>query len=187
MTKRQPNAWQRSAQWRAISRAAIENWNLQRAALPKCGAKRKRDGQPCQNLALSNGRCRYHGAATPRGDKWHVITYPNGKAPNAEKKLQNKLRQQELAAKRKKARLAAMTPAERERYDAWHRARRPGAAAERERRRREAKVAAEMRKALQEPNTRRTTPEMERLDRELQRLEAERAKMQGILGIGPFG
>ena len=28
---------------------------------PRCGARRKYDGKPCQAKALENGRCKYHG------------------------------------------------------------------------------------------------------------------------------
>jgi hypothetical protein len=28
---------------------------------PRCGAKRKYDGRPCQAPAMENGRCRLHG------------------------------------------------------------------------------------------------------------------------------
>ncbi len=39
---------------------------------PRCGAKSKRHGQPCQQPAMKNGRCRLHGghstgAKTPLG------------------------------------------------------------------------------------------------------------------------
>ena len=30
-------------------------------AAPRCGAQRKYDGQPCQGMAMANGRCRLHG------------------------------------------------------------------------------------------------------------------------------
>ena len=30
-------------------------------AAPRCGARRKRDGKPCQGPAMANGRCRFHG------------------------------------------------------------------------------------------------------------------------------
>jgi len=30
-------------------------------AAPRCGARRKRDGRPCQGPAMRNGRCRVHG------------------------------------------------------------------------------------------------------------------------------
>ena len=32
---------------------------------PVCGARRKYDGQPCQNPAMRNGRCRMHGGKVP--------------------------------------------------------------------------------------------------------------------------
>jgi hypothetical protein len=39
---------------------------------PRCGARRKRDGNPCQQPAMQNGRCRVHGGLstgprTPEG------------------------------------------------------------------------------------------------------------------------
>ena len=41
-------------------------------AVPRCGAKGKRTGQPCRGAAMLNGRCRMHGggstgARTPEG------------------------------------------------------------------------------------------------------------------------
>lgn len=43
-----------------------------RKDLPRCGARRKYDGKPCQAKALPNGRCKYHGGLstgpkTPEG------------------------------------------------------------------------------------------------------------------------
>ena len=32
-----------------------------RALAPRCGARRKSDGEACQARALDNGRCRFHG------------------------------------------------------------------------------------------------------------------------------
>lgn len=69
-THRAPNAWQRSLAFREIGRAAIIAFNATRKKLPKCGAKTRTTGAPCQNLALENGRCRLHGGATPSGKKW---------------------------------------------------------------------------------------------------------------------
>ena len=42
------------------------------ARLRRCGAKRKRDGQPCIAKPLANGRCKFHGGMstgpkTPEG------------------------------------------------------------------------------------------------------------------------
>ena len=44
----------------------------------RCGARRKRDGQPCQAPALANGRCKFHGGMST-GPKT-----PEGKARCAE-------------------------------------------------------------------------------------------------------
>ena len=78
-------------QSRLTASEALKNWHRRQKPLAKkCGAKRKRDGEPCQLTALKNGRCAYHGGRTPKGDAWHKIRYPNGKAPNAEAKLRRK-------------------------------------------------------------------------------------------------
>lgn len=40
--------------------------------VPKCGARSKRTGQPCQQPAMANGRCRLHGGKStgpPKGNK----------------------------------------------------------------------------------------------------------------------
>ena len=33
-------------------------------ASPRCGAKRRSDGGPCQGPAMANGRCRMHGGSS---------------------------------------------------------------------------------------------------------------------------
>lgn len=41
-------------------------------AAPRCGARRKYDGQPCQAPAMKNGRCYLHGGKStgaPKGNK----------------------------------------------------------------------------------------------------------------------
>ena len=53
-----------------INRAAREARNS--ARLRRCGAKRKRDGNPCTAKPLANGRCKFHGGKstgprTPEG------------------------------------------------------------------------------------------------------------------------
>jgi len=40
--------------------------------VPKCGARSKRTGKPCQQPAMANGRCRLHGGKStgaPKGNK----------------------------------------------------------------------------------------------------------------------
>ncbi|WP_206520520.1 hypothetical protein, partial [Mesorhizobium sp. M1A.T.Ca.IN.004.03.1.1] len=143
-----PSAWQSSAQWRAIGSAAIRAWNRTRSNLPKCNAARKRDGEPCQQIAMANGKCFIHGGRTPRGSEWHRTQWPDGKSPEAEKKLQRKLAERERYVKKRAACLAAMSPAERERHAAWHAARKPGSAAAREQARAERKQNAEFREMM---------------------------------------
>lgn len=146
-----PTRWQLSAQWRAIASEAIRTWNHKRSNIPKCSAARKRDGEPCQQIAMANGKCFIHGGRTPRGSEWHRTQWPDGKSPDAEKKLQRKLAERERYARKRAARLATMSPAERERHEAWHAARKPGSAAARERARAERKQNAEIREMIAAP------------------------------------
>jgi hypothetical protein len=44
------------------------NLNAARAA-PRCGARRKKDHQPCQAPAMPNGRCRMQGGPSPGAPK----------------------------------------------------------------------------------------------------------------------
>ncbi|MBY2969516.1 hypothetical protein [Rhizobium leguminosarum] len=100
---------------------------------------------------MANGRCAYHGGKTGRGAAWHKHGWPNGDAPDAEQKLARKLRDKARAAKKRAARLAAMTPEQRERHDAWQRTHPPGAAAARASDRTRRKHAVEMRALIDQP------------------------------------
>lgn len=114
--------------------AEIRLWNRRRrhGHTPICGAKCRSTAEPCQNAPMKNGRCRLHGGATPRGDKWHVPQPSSARGSDAERKFQRKLKRQQQLAKRRAERIAAMTPAEREAYDRWQRTHKPGKAAARE-------------------------------------------------------
>ncbi|WP_313606309.1 hypothetical protein [Rhizobium sp.] len=134
-----------SAQKRMQAREAILRWHRElRAIAPKCGAKRKHDGEPCQQLALSNGRCHYHGGRTGSGKDWHKTKWPKGQAPDAEEKLTRKLRDQANAVRAREKRIAAMTPEERERHEGWQRTHSPGPAAARAEKRREREQNADI-------------------------------------------
>lgn len=146
-----PTRWQLSAQWRAIASDAIRTWNRKRSNIPKCSAARKRDGERCQQIAMANGKCFIHGGRTPRGSEWHRTQWPDGKSPDAEKKLQRKLAERERYAKKRAARMAVMSPAERERHAAWHAARKPGSAQAREQVRAERKQNSEIREIMTAP------------------------------------
>lgn len=147
------SAFHRSAEFRAIANAALIRYNAQRPFLPKCGAKRKRDGEPCQQLALANGRCRFHGGRTPKGAGWHKPVWPDKAAPGAEQKLRDKLRALERAARKRAARLATMTPEEQAQHAKWHRERPVGSPVRREAARLERQRNAAARACLDQPRT----------------------------------
>jgi uncharacterized coiled-coil DUF342 family protein len=75
---------------------------------------------------MENGRCAWHGGKTGRGKAWGLPQWPSKSSPNAIEKMNRKLRDRERQARKKARRLAAMTPEERQRYEEWHRARKPG-------------------------------------------------------------
>jgi hypothetical protein len=175
-----------SAAFIAAGTAALRRFHATRHLRQMCGAKRKRDGLPCQGAPMQNGRCWYHGGRTPKGDRWHTPVWPKASAPMS--KLERKLRDRERLSGERSRRLAAMSPAERAAYDAWERAHRVGSNAQREQLRRDRHGAAEMRARLGNGRNDQSAPdadllaaEADRLERELRSLEAE------ALGIGVFG
>ncbi|MDR6308235.1 HGGxSTG domain-containing protein [Pacificitalea manganoxidans] len=117
------SAYHRSAEFRELADAALARFRARRHLLPKCGAAKKSDGAPCQNLPLENGRCRLHGGKTPKGDNWHRPRWPESNSPVASQKLHAKLEALERARRRRKARIARMSEAERTRHELWHHAR----------------------------------------------------------------
>lgn len=156
---------------RTQARDAILHWHRDlRPTRPRCGAKRKHDGQPCQQLALGNGRCAYHGGRTPSGKGWHKPRWPKADTPNAEAALNRKLRDLAKAARKRERRLASMTPEERAEHEAWHAARKPGSPADRAERRRQRQQAIDMRKLLAAPAT--ATPAADDLQRQIDELKA---------------
>jgi len=168
-----------STEQRMRARAAALHWHRKiRPARARCGARRKYDGQPCQQIGMANGRCAYHGGLTPRGDNWHKPRWPNPDAPDAEQKLARKLRDLERAAKKRAARVAAMSPEERRRYDAWQRACKPGPAAVRAAARQARKQAAAFAKSLSEKRP--ANPEAEAIQREIDKLERRAASARGF-------
>lgn len=116
--------------------------NADKAKAERCGARRKRDGQPCELEALENGRCYLHGGRTPKGDQWHCPVWPDKNAPNADAKLTRKLQDRERAAQKRAMRRATMSPEERAVHERWQQSHPPGSAgtraADRARRRQDA-------------------------------------------------
>ncbi|MFG1278329.1 hypothetical protein [Xanthobacter autotrophicus] len=155
----------------------MKRFNLLRRFGPKCGARTKWDGHPCQNHAMANGRCFRHGGRTPSGDAWHQTAWPDPASPNAEAKLHRKLRDSERRAKKRAARLAKMTPEERAAHEAWHRARKPGSAAQRAAAKRERQDAEAFREAIEAPPPP-LSPERAMLRRRIEELQAKLAEIR---------
>ncbi|WLR98744.1 hypothetical protein [Shinella sumterensis] len=175
MKKGEPNSWQGSTQWRMISREAIRKWNAKRASLPKCGARRKRDGASCMQLAGENGRCYYHGLRTGKGAKYHVHILPNGDAPDFEAKLHRKLRQIERDKKAQAKRRAAMNPEQLAAHQRWHETHTPGPAAARANKRQDRQQAKELRQRIENDKPRPVSPELAELQAQVAALEERRA------------
>lgn len=179
------SAYHRSAAFRIPANAALARYNASRPTLPKCGARRKRDGEPCQNIALGNGRCRYHGGKTPSGDGWHKPVWPNRDAPNAVQKMHAKVGDLQRAARRRAKVLAAMTADEKAQYDAWHRDRPTTSAtdrAERKRLRRDAQSAREL-LATPRKNTLADDPEYQAITARIAELKAKIAAAEAAADL----
>lgn len=126
-------AWLRSPAFHAARLAGLKKGRLKMRLGQKCGAVAKSTGQPCSKLALANGRCRYHGGLSPKGNDWHRVQYQN--AAGSEVKLAKKLREVDRRRKKQAAQVAAMSPDERARHEEWARTHRPMSPAAREQRR----------------------------------------------------
>jgi hypothetical protein len=140
--------WRKGADFRQIASASARANLATFAKAPRCGAARKRDGEPCCNPAMKNGRCTLHGGKTPSGKQWHVVQYPDCSTPQGEAKFNRKLRMQKRYAEKRAARVAAMTPEQRARHEAWHRTHKPGAGAARNTERARARHNAQIRLLL---------------------------------------
>lgn len=185
-THKRPGGWRGSSAQIAVGRAAIRKWNSERHLHPKCGAARKRDYEPCQNLAMANGRCHKHGGKTPKGDAWHRPVWPHRDAPSANAKLNRKLNDLQRAAAKRQKRLKRMSPEERAEHDQWQRDHKPGSATERERRRDERRQRRDVREMLRtEPPP--PSPEVQVLQGAIDELKAELAQRQIEQELGVFG
>ena len=166
--------WSQSAECAAAAERGREQAAAQREAAPKCGAKRKTDGAPCEGLAMPNGRCRLHGGATGAGPGWHQIAWPGPDAPPW--KLEKKLRELARREQRRRARVAAMSPDERARYERHREAMRPRSLTAREAARRD-REAAGLLKANSPPPESAAQAELrveyEQLEADLARINAE--------------
>jgi hypothetical protein len=106
------NRWRQSPRARECARKGALKALRIFAKAPKCGA-RKREGGFCENPGIgAGGRCRLHGGATPSGDNWHRPVFPEDA-----RRFANKIESLRLREEKRLARVAAMTPEERERYE----------------------------------------------------------------------
>lgn len=134
---------------------------------------------------MENGRCFWHGGATPRGKDWHRVQWPADP-----KKLNRKLRDRERIERRRKERVEAMTDEERASYERHRLACRPGTPAERasrRARRKQAKEAMQLiqrhREAVADPMQAALAAEIEALKAKAARLKEKRPEMtEGVFG-----
>ncbi len=173
------DAWRKGADFRQIARASARANLAAFAKATRCGAARRRDGEPCINPAMANGRCAIHGGKTPRGDQWHVLQAVDCSTPKGVAKFNAKLRQQKKYAEKRAARLAAMTPEQRARHEAWHRTHKPGSGGVRRAEGIRARNDAEIRILLAgEAPCRPDSPEKTRLLAERAAVLAELARLE---------
>lgn len=152
---RKVSAWSRGQKrnadgltFRDIARASLAKINARRGKLKKCSATAKSTGERCGQLAMKNGKCRYHGGKTPAGDQWHVVQFDLAGAKNGSDRLVRKLQTAEKARRARRLKLARATEAERQRYQQWLTDRPPGSKAHRLALRIERRLAAETRKRV---------------------------------------
>jgi len=175
----QLDRWRKSAEFRQIALKSAKANLAKFNAAPRCAAARKRDGKPCCNPAMKNGRCDRHGGKTPSGRQWHVVQYSDCSTPAGEAKFNRKLRTQQRYAEQRAARLAAMTPEQRAKHDAWHRSHPAGAAAPRSAARERTRQNAEARLLISpQPRQRLSDPEAARVEAALATTRARLASLE---------
>lgn len=164
--------WSQSTQFRAIAVEAIRVWNSKRHLQLRCGAHAKITGEPCRQIAMPNGRCYFHGGATPRGDRWHKLQPPKA-GPAHARKFQGKMIVVERRAGKRSRQLDKMTPEERAAHKEWQRAHEPGPpakrAAERARRKQNREAREHYQRTLNEPRP--VSPEVAKLRAEIEELQ----------------
>lgn len=169
---------------RGRSGAAFRDWHRKvRRTLPRCGALARSTGEPCRQIGMENGRCYVHGGRTPKGDDWHKPRWPDGNAASFEEKLNRKLVDRERAAKRRAARLAAMTADERARHEEWQRTHKASSAPKRAKARANRQAAAAIRAALLDADQPRP---VDQVAKELQRkIDALERRLRDVAGADP--
>lgn len=114
---RPPNRWQKSLAWRRIASQALRDFHAnEKHKRPRCGAHARTTGEPCRQLALANGRCHYHGGASPSGADVNTRQL-RAKKPSRQKKsdwpkAEAKLRRWQREDQDRSRRLAMMSEIE---------------------------------------------------------------------------
>lgn len=158
---------------RQKARQTITEYNRKvRPFLTLCGAQcRGQPGKFCQRIPVKGReRCELHGGKTPRGKEWHRQQRPDGSRKSDEWRAVNKLKTIEIRRKELAARLAAMTEEEREAYERYSRAARPGTLAEREDRKRNRRLKKEWANGAGDPPP--LSTEAQEIQDQIDRLEA---------------
>jgi hypothetical protein len=181
--RRRAPGWSQSAAFRNIASVAIKAFHAKRHLLPKCGATAKSTGLPCGNLAMTNGRCYAHGGKTPAGIDWHKPQWPGKNAPNWNAKLNRKLADLERRRKLKVRKLAAMSPEQRQKYDAWQRSHLPGAPWLRQQKRDEKN--GRLQRVLAEKIETPTNPEIDQLTARIAELKREKRENEARRALHP--
>lgn len=180
-----------SARHREQARRACFEINSSRAKKPKCGATNKKDGEPCKNLAMENGRCKFHGGRIPKGKGWHKHQLPDGNSRHAVARAERKLADKRRIEKSRNKRISSMTPEERQEYEKWKSAHIPGPKAERERRRLERVNNEDLRQRIANAETQPASQEVAALAAERKRLECMLRELEAVRNanqnIGVFG
>lgn len=144
-------AWSRSPRFKAIALAALVRAREIKARMPKCGAKAKSTGERCRHAARENGKCLWHGGATPKGDQWHRLQLPAADTKREWTKFKVKQIRQAKSAKHREALIHELSPSEVARVRKWAKDHRPGSKASRAARKAEESTNAELRDLLSRP------------------------------------
>lgn len=127
--------WIESPQFAQVQQYAIRKALTVKAQMPRCTAIAKSTGEQCKRPAMANGKCHFHGGATPKGKEWHRVQRP--KSGSGFDKVQRKLQTIEKRRRQQERRRQRMTADELQKHAAWHLSHKPGKPAERSIRRME--------------------------------------------------
>ncbi len=116
----------------ANARVQAGKINRRRHLMPKCGAHAKTTGLPCQQPAMGNGRCYFHGGATPKGDgRWHRPIWPKMDTPEGIARFYKKGAELTDRNKKREREAKQRSPTQVAAYERWRATHAPTTAAHR--------------------------------------------------------